>query len=166
MSIANRVKELRMIRAGDLVRNPKNWRKHPDRQRRAVQTMLELVGYADALISRETPEGLELIDGHLRASLDDDQLVPVLVTDITDEEADQVLASLDPLAAMAEPDHNKLDRLLQDIARQGNEAIDALMKKTHQIPAPEDFTPVDMPETRLDRRAPVTCPKCRHEFLP
>jgi len=29
--------------------------------------MLAKVGYADAVIARETPDGLMLIDGHLRA---------------------------------------------------------------------------------------------------
>src|SRR5437879_5041884 len=68
MKIRDRIKELRRVRARDLVPNPKNWRVHPKVQRRALRALLTEVGYADALIARELPDGrLQLIDGHLRA---------------------------------------------------------------------------------------------------
>src|SRR5579872_2634795 len=103
MKIRDRIKELRRVPAKDLRPNTKNWRTHPKAQREALQGILAEVGYAGALIARELPDGsLELIDGHLRAETTPDQLVPVLVLDVTKEEADKLLASLDPLAAMAE----------------------------------------------------------------
>jgi len=68
--IRNRVKELRMVKASELLANPKNWRKHPDSQRRNLQAVVKEIGFADALLARETPEGLMLIDGHLRSELD------------------------------------------------------------------------------------------------
>ena len=74
--IQNRIKEYRTVRAGDLLPDPKNWRRHPPAQRRALQTMLDRIGYADALIARETPDGLMLIDGHLRADLDPQAQLP------------------------------------------------------------------------------------------
>ena len=115
MSIRNRITELRHVRAGDLLPNPANWRKHPKGQRDALEGMLAQVGYADALIARETPQGLILIDGHLRAGLDADQVVPVLVTDLDEDEALHVLATLDPLASMAQPDTEALDSLLAQL---------------------------------------------------
>ena len=48
--------------------------------------------------------GLMLIDGHLRAETTPDQVVPVLVLDVNEAEANKLLATLDPLAAMAETD--------------------------------------------------------------
>jgi hypothetical protein len=45
-----------------------------------------------------------LIDGHLRAETTHDQLVPVLVLDVDEAEANKLLATLDPLAVMAETD--------------------------------------------------------------
>ena len=45
-----------------------------------------------------------LIDGHLRAETTPDQLVPVLVLDVDENESHKLLATLDPLAAMAETD--------------------------------------------------------------
>lgn len=104
MSIRNRIKELRQVRAGDLIPDPRNWRRHEPEQRAALEAMLDSIGYAGAAIAREAPEGLILIDGHLRADLDPEQLIPVLITDVDESEAGQLLASIDPLGAMATPD--------------------------------------------------------------
>ncbi len=65
----DRILELRRVRAGDLQPDKRNWRVHPPAQRRALSAMLEEVGIADAVIARETDEGLVLVDGHLRADL-------------------------------------------------------------------------------------------------
>ena len=78
--------------------------------------MLADVGIADAVIARETLDGLVLIDGHLRVDLDPDQTLPVLVTDLDEAEAGKVLATLDPLAAMADVDVDALARLIADAA--------------------------------------------------
>jgi len=101
----DRIRELRRVRARDLVPNPRNWRRHPARQAAALRSVLEEVGYADALLARELPDGrLMLVDGHLRAETTPDQEVPVLVLDVDEAEANKLLATLDPLAAMAETD--------------------------------------------------------------
>jgi len=93
--------ELIRVRAGDLAPNPSNWRTHPPKQRAALRGLLRQIGYADALLARREGDSLVLIDGHLRKSLDPEQMVPVLVLDLTEEEADVLLATLDPLAALA-----------------------------------------------------------------
>ena len=116
MTYRDRIVELRRIRAGDLAPAPLNWRRHPAHQQEAMKGILDEIGYADAVLARETPDGLELIDGHLRASLDDDQIVPVLVLDLDADEAKQLLVTLDPLAAMAETDTEALSSLLADIS--------------------------------------------------
>jgi hypothetical protein len=52
------------------------------------------------LLARELPDGrLQLIDGHLRSDITPDMDVPVLILDITEAEADKLLATLDPLAS-------------------------------------------------------------------
>lgn len=116
MKIRDRIKELRRVRASELQPNPKNWRTHPRAQKNALKAVLAEVGYADALLARETPEGgLMLIDGHLRAETTPDMVVPVLVLDVDEAEAAKILATLDPLAAMAEADAGKLRDLLSSI---------------------------------------------------
>ena len=112
----NRIKALRFVKASELAPDPRNPRRHPAAQRAALQAMLSDVGIADAVIARETSGGLVLIDGHLRADLDPDQILPVLVTDLDEEEAGKVLATLDPLSAMADVDNDALARLIADAA--------------------------------------------------
>ena len=116
MQIRDRVRELRRVRAGDLTPNPKNWRTHPKAQADALRGILAEVGYADALLARELPDGsLILVDGHLRAETTPEQEVPVLVLDIDEAEADKLLLSLDPLAALAETNAVALDALLREV---------------------------------------------------
>ncbi|MGQ0636448.1 MAG: hypothetical protein ACT4QC_17690 [Planctomycetaceae bacterium] len=116
MHIRDRIKELRRVPAGELVPNPRNWRTHPRRQREALQGVLAEVGYSDALIARELPDGrLMLIDGHLRAETTPSLSVPVLVLDVTEAEAVKLLVTLDPLAGLAGRDDERLERLLADV---------------------------------------------------
>ena len=127
MKIRDRIKELRRVPASELLPNPKNWRVHPVAQQDGIRTMLAKVGYADAVIARETPAGLMLIDGHLRTEMTPDAEVPVLVTDLNEAEADEVLATLDPLASLAETDVDALSTLLEGIDRD-NETLNALLE--------------------------------------
>jgi hypothetical protein len=127
MLIRDRIRELRRVRACDLRPNSKNWRTHPQAQQDALRGVLAEIGYADALIVRELPDGtLQLLDGHLRAETTPEADVPVLVVDLTEAEADKVLATLDPLAAMAEADKGKLDALLRDV-QTGSEALAGML---------------------------------------
>jgi hypothetical protein len=127
MKIRDRVRELRRIRAAELQPNPKNWRTHPRAQQEALKGILAEVGYADALLARETPEGgLLLIDGHLRAETTPDTVVPVLVLDVDEAEAEKILATLDPLAALAGADAGKLSSLLAGIET-GSEALEQML---------------------------------------
>jgi len=115
MHIRDRVKELRRVPARELRPNPRNWRTHPDAQRDALRGVLAEVGYADALLARELDDGaLELVDGHLRAETTPDAIVPVLVLDVTQAEADKILLTLDPLAGLAGVHDQRLAELLAD----------------------------------------------------
>jgi DNA modification methylase len=116
MKIRDRIRELRRVPASELRPNPKNWRTHPEAQANALRGLLSEIGIADAVLAREMPDGsLMLVDGHLRAETLGDETVPVLVLDVDEAEADKVLATLDPLAAMAEADAAKLDAILREV---------------------------------------------------
>ena len=128
--IRDRIKELRRVRARDLLPNPQNWRRHPKNQVDALRGVLAEIGYADALLARELPDGrLMIVDGHLRAKTTPDTEVPVLVLDVTAEEADKILLTLDPLAAMAEADAERISQLLQTV-RTEDQAVEALLRRT------------------------------------
>ena len=98
MSIRDRVVELRRVKASELQPHPRNWRKHPKAQRAALEGILGEVGYADALLARQLPDGkLEMIDGHLRAETTPDMEVPVLILDVTEEGSEQASLVARPL---------------------------------------------------------------------
>jgi len=117
MTYRDRIKDFRRVPAGELRPNPKNWRMHPTAQRDALRRVLDDVGYADALLARELPDGsLELIDGHLRAETTPDQAVPVLVLDVDAAEAGLILATHDPLGGMATVNVDSLSQLMDELA--------------------------------------------------
>lgn len=154
MQIRDRIKELRRVRASDLQPNPKNWRTHPDAQRDALRGILAEVGYADALLVRELPDGaLQLVDGHLRAETTPDAMVPVLVLDIDEQEADKLLLSIDPLSAMATVDLKQLDHLLGSCQFENPQMTKMLDQLEHDAKAaskmwdgPSDADEVFIPE--------------------
>ena len=145
MKIRDRIKEFRRVPASELRPNPKNWRTHPKAQQDALRGVLAEVGFADACIARELPDGsLMLIDGHLRAETASDAEVPVLVLDVTEAEADKILATLDPLAAMADSDAEKLDELLRSVDT-GSEALQGMLATTAEAAG---LIPKDGPEAQ------------------
>ncbi|MEO1497497.1 MAG: hypothetical protein AAFV43_10135 [Planctomycetota bacterium] len=129
MKYRDRVRELRRVKAGELKPHPKNWRTHSRFQQEVLKGVLADVGIADALLARELPDGsLQLVDGHLRASTTPNDVVPVLVVDLDDAEAEKVLLTHDPLASLAGVDEGRLAGLLQD-NQPGDEAVGELFAK-------------------------------------
>ena len=64
IEIRDRIRELRRVPASELIPNLKNWRRHPDKQKKAMRAFLQEIGYADALLARRDESGqLILIDG-------------------------------------------------------------------------------------------------------
>lgn len=186
LNIRDRVIELRKIPASELIENPKNWRKHPPSQRSAMAGALNEIGVADAVIARETPDGLQLIDGHLRQEVMGNTPVPVLVVDLTEEEADKLLLTLDPLTAMATTDTDALLGLLEE-AEFNNPALNDMLEalangERHPMPDWSQYEPPEQAEIEAqaetmegrfvteqanpggDRMLNVVCPDCGSEF--
>jgi tRNA1(Val) A37 N6-methylase TrmN6 len=127
MQIRDRIKDFRRVPASQLKPNPKNWRTHPKEQADALRGVLAEVGIADACIARELPDGsLMLVDGHLRTETLGVELVPVLVLDVTEEESDKLLATLDPLAALAGRNDQLLEELIANIDTE-NESLQKML---------------------------------------
>lgn len=150
MKIRDRVKELRRVRAADLVAHPHNWRTHPRHQQAALRGVLSEVGYADALVARELPDGrLELVDGHLRAETTPDALVPVLVVDLDEAEAEKVLLTHDPLTAMAGVDVAELTQLLDRVEVENKSTREMLDRLAEKAEAAALDTLASQPEVDL-----------------
>ena len=112
MTIRNRIKAHRRVRAGDLIPHELNWRLHPPHQRDALAALYTEVGFARSLLAYELPDGLlKLIDGHLRRDLDPNMEVDVEILDVSDDEARKLLLSMDSLAGLAEADAAAVEQL-------------------------------------------------------
>jgi hypothetical protein len=112
--LRDRITDFRRVPARDLLDHDGNPRRHPQAQRDALRGLLEQVGIAAALTAYPSERNggqLTLIDGHLRKQ-DFDCDWPVLILDVSDAEADLLLATYDPLSALAEYDKPALDQLL------------------------------------------------------
>ena len=167
MKIRDRIVELRRVPASQLAPNPRNWRRHPKALADALRGVLAEIGIAGAVLAREREDGvLELIDGHLRVETLGDREVPVLVLDVDEAEALKILATHDPLAAMAEADPALLDDLLREVETSNaslKAMLDELAKESGS--SPPDFAPVSEEEqSKLDEKAATTCPECGHVF--
>lgn len=84
-----------------LIEHPENWRIHPEEQQLLLKTMLARTGKIDAILcyDSELHGGRVIIDGHQRKDVD--KHYPVIVLDVTDEEAREILVSYNPVSAMA-----------------------------------------------------------------
>lgn len=124
MQIRDRIVELKRVPASAIRPNPKNWRVHPEAQQNALRGVLADVGMVDAVLAYypSDGQGLMLVDGHLRAETLSDADVPVIILDITDEEADKVLATFDPITNLATADSAQLEALTDSLTF-GNDAV-------------------------------------------
>lgn len=122
MQVRDRIKGFKRILSSELKPSPRNWRKHPQAQHDALRGVLAEIGIADAVLVREDEDGgYQLIDGHLRADVLPNQEMPVLILDVTADEADKILATHDPLAGMAEVDTQMLGELMMGLDVQNAE---------------------------------------------
>lgn len=111
-----RVTRVAEIDPGQLLANPKNYRIHPRQQAEELERLLVTLGWVKRVIVQE---GSDLVlDGHLRVQLAlrrDEERIPVAYVDVSDEEADLLLAALDASAELAVSDHAKLRALLDEL---------------------------------------------------
>ena len=123
-----RPREFAEVRAGDLMAHPLNPRTHPETQLEALQGSLEQFGDVRSLLAYRSAKWgkVVLLDGHARQSLDSERPVMVeILTDVTDEEAEALLLTIDPLAALAGYDEERLEKL-RSVRRADNDTLHAL----------------------------------------
>jgi len=153
-AVRNRIKRLDSVRCADLIPNPLNWRSHSEGQKAAMSGILAEVGMVDALLVRERGDGTyDIIDGHMRANLMPDQMVPVLVLDVTEEEATKILLTFDPISAMATANAVNLDALLREVEF-SDAALQALVSELAADSGLYDVAEIDAPELASGDRDP------------
>lgn len=103
--------------AAQFLANPANWRVHPQFQKEALAGVLDSVGWIDEVtINRQTGR---IVDGHLRVTLalsqGDMTPVPYREIDVSPEHEALILATKDPIAALATTDDQQLLELVGEL---------------------------------------------------
>ena len=161
MQIKNRIKGLAQLHHSKIQPCPKNWRTHGDRQRDVLRGLLADVGVVDAVLVRPLGEkGLRalrqvkrgdaagfakwlttfegafmLVDGHLRVEelqQHGDGTIDVLVLDLDEREAAEVLALFDPIGDLAGMDRALFQANLGDF-NSTNAAVMAMCADLAQV---------------------------------
>ena len=168
----DRIRELRRVRCGDIEEHPGNIRRHGGAQMGALTGDLvergktrPLIAFpADGLGPKGDFDRLMFADGHGRRGIDPDEVWPVIVTDLTREEADRDLFC-DSIGEMATYDPVALDAAIRAAETGCQEIADMLTqlwednKPPDEPAAPEDFGEVDE-EIETD----YCCPKCGYKW--
>jgi hypothetical protein len=152
--------------ASDFLAHSENWRIHPKNQQDALKGVLDSVGWVqNVVVSARTGK---MLDGHLRVTLalrqGEETPVPYVEVDVTEDEERLILATLDPIAALAGIDKEKLAPLLgsldvptpavadmlEELARQGG------LESAFEAPEPTDMKE---PETPAECFIEIYCAK-------
>ena len=144
---------------------------HPRAQAEILTGILHEVGIVDEiLVYKSARAGNKYVtpDGHLRKSLDPRKKWPCTVLDLSDEEADYVLATKDPVAMLKQTNAAALDALLASVSS-NNAAVQQMFAdiatQAGLYLEPNAFQPATRAEqASLDQQRLITCPKCGHEF--
>ena len=153
----NRILRTSEVPPEDLLANPLNWRIHPGHQQAALGGVLDEVGWVNEVLVNAN-SGF-VIDGHLRVALAlrrGEPTIPVKYVDLTDAEERLVLATFDPIGALAVRDIEKsdvLERLLQE------DGLGDILKAVNV--AGLDHAPV----RKVSHDATIICPHCGKEFI-
>jgi len=111
----------------ELQAHARNWRRHPDAQTRALDKTLDAVGWIQSVIVNERTG--RMLDGHLRVARAlerGEARVPVTYIDVDEEEEGLILASFDPIGAMAEEDEELLAQIIEEQDAIATEIVESL----------------------------------------
>ena len=110
-----------------LLANPQNWRIHSWQQQKALGAVLDEVGWVQrCIVNKRTGH---VVDGHLRVALaiSKGEKVPVVYIDVSEDEERLIVATIDPLSAMAGTDEEMLAALLGGVETK-DEALDQMLQ--------------------------------------
>jgi len=124
------------VRADQLLANPGNHRKHPQKQREVVAASIEELGFCKSVIvNRRTGH---IVDGHERVmqalGVSDDTMVDVEYVDLSESDERKLLLILDASTGLAEVDTNQLDELIKTVDTNSKELtqwFDELSQSAH-----------------------------------
>lgn len=111
------------VEPGKLQAHPENWREHPPAQQAALARVIGEVGWIQRVVVNQRTG--HMLDGHCRVELAvqrHEPTVPVLYVDLSEEEERVVLATFDPISALATENKSRLKGVLDQI-KEGREDL-------------------------------------------
>lgn len=133
----------------ELTKHPDNWRKHPASQRKALNSVLETVGWVDSIkVNRNSGR---IVDGHLRVDVAirrKEATVPVVYLDLTEDEERLVLATLDPIGALATTDQETYSKLIGDLGSADQAIRDVAMGSDGLRSLIDSYLPTESKRTK------------------
>jgi len=161
----NRIVEYGVKPADQFTANPLNPRRHPQFQQDSVKASLDTIGWIGVVL--ENVRTGYLIDGHERVmqALVNNENVPYIQVDLSEDEELQALASFDYITTMAVYDREQLDALLQQVNSDDarvQEMLAQLSETAGIVPPDIEFPEYD--ETVEDEVEYISCPECGHKF--
>lgn len=142
-----------------LLANPLNWRVHPRHQQEVLESVLDEVGWVQQVIVNQQTG--HVVDGHLRIALAlrrEEQQVPVLYVDLTESEEQLIIATLDPVGALAVADKQQLASLLSSLDTDREDIAHLVQTIAGQYHL-EDLAD---PQGLAGSLEECTCPLCGH----
>lgn len=124
----NRITKYGQANPADLIANPSNARVHPDFQRQALTEALSTLGWVAPVTVNVTTGNM--VDGHARveqALAAGVKKVPVIYVELSEDEERLVLATLDPIGALAGYDAAAFGALLDQLDTSGTTALDGML---------------------------------------
>jgi hypothetical protein len=104
------------VQAGQLMANPFNHRRHPEKQRKVVAASIEELGFIKSVLVNKVTG--HIVDGHERVmqalGVGDDTLVDVEYVELSPEDEKKALLVLDVSSELAEIDASALDQLVAE----------------------------------------------------
>jgi hypothetical protein len=101
-----------------------------------------------------------IIDGHARKKISKGK-VPMLIGDWSEEDERKILATLDPLTAMAEASEQALSELLS-ASTWASDTLQEMLSGLAPEPLPDNADGQEFDESCANDVKMITCPKCGH----
>ncbi len=149
MKIKSLIKGLVKVPARDLAPHPMNWRTHPTEQMDALRGLMAEIGFTTPVLVREQSDGsYQMIDGHARVeALPPDHEVDCMVLDCDPDTALKILATHDPVSAMAGKDLQMLQELTSQVDFI-NPAAQKLLEDLLAVETPEEEAAEEEPKEK------------------
>lgn len=148
MSLKNKIVNFATVNPSELQEHPLNFRVHPKQQIEGMSGILDEIGWLDAI--KVNVNTGTIVDGHMRLRIaleKQEEEVPVIYLDLTEEEEKKALLTINPIATFAKENSDKIQQLI-DIVSISDERMKSIVDKYARRNGAE--TPEDKEEAQED----------------